>query len=142
MPFKRSITPCTPQSDGGSTTSSSDHRRKSKRLRSTSPWSTTDYSKDLPPIKIYILPAKFDNDAFQNLVGLAEGRFLRDDESGVPSMNMRSVEVTANLQAADVIVTAIRTRPRLERHISWSLAVGTIRVENACRHCRGCPSDV
>ncbi|KIM63986.1 hypothetical protein SCLCIDRAFT_116236 [Scleroderma citrinum Foug A] len=122
MPFKRSITPCTPQSDGASSGSSSGARRKSKHPRSSSPWNTPAHSKDLPPIKICILSAKFDSDAFHNLVGLAEGRLLRDDQSSASSVNARSVEVAANIQEADVIVTAIRTRPRLERHVSWSLA--------------------
>ncbi|KAL4079258.1 hypothetical protein J3A83DRAFT_4356177 [Scleroderma citrinum] len=122
MPFKRSLTPCTPLSDDENSSCSSNMLRNSKRPRSSSPWNTTQSSKDLPPIKIYVLSAKFDNNTFQNLLGLAERCSLRDDESGDASVNVRNMEVAANPQEADVIVTAIHTRPRLERHISWSLA--------------------
>ncbi|KAI6125473.1 hypothetical protein EV401DRAFT_1937739 [Pisolithus croceorrhizus] len=122
LPPKRTHKLRTPESDGeDSGDSYSDFRRDLKRARSNSPWNITDNaSADNSPLKIYVLSAKFDSTTYQSLVSLVEDRFLSVGENQHPPM--RRIELGANIEEADVIVTAIRTRSRLERHVSPSLA--------------------
>ncbi|KAI5988094.1 hypothetical protein EDD15DRAFT_2172942 [Pisolithus albus] len=122
LPPKRTHKDRTPESGGEDSDSSySDLRRDSKRARSNSPWNITNNDiADYTPLKIYVLSAKFDSTAYQNLVSLVE-----DCSSSVGENQyspVRRIELSANLEEADIIVTAIRTRSRLERHVNPSLA--------------------
>ncbi|KAI6148381.1 hypothetical protein BKA82DRAFT_4136271 [Pisolithus tinctorius] len=123
MSPKRTRKP-TPKSDGeDSSDSYSDFRHDLKRPRSNSPWNITDNtSADNPPLKIYVLSVKFDATTYQSLVCLVEDCLLRVGKDEHSPATLRRVELSANLEEADVIVTAIRTRPRLERHVNPSLA--------------------
>ncbi|KIK22393.1 hypothetical protein PISMIDRAFT_507148 [Pisolithus microcarpus 441] len=123
LPPKRTHKDRTPESDGKDSDSSySDFRRDLKRARSNSPWNITDNdSADYTPLKIYVLSAKFDSAAYQSLISLVEDRSLSVGEN--QHSPVRRIELSANLEEADVIVTAIRTRSRLERHVNPSLAV-------------------
>ena len=67
-------------------------------------------AKALPKVKVYIVEAKIDSPSLAGLVRAAE-------------QNAKSV--CRDPQEADVIITAIGMRKRLERHISWELAVST-----------------
>ncbi|KAI6168697.1 hypothetical protein EDD17DRAFT_1529443 [Pisolithus thermaeus] len=122
LPPKRTHKLRTPESDGeDSDDSYSDFRRDLKRARSNSPWNITDNaSADNSPLKIYVLSAKFDSTTYQSLVGLVEDRFLSVGEN--QHSPVRRIELSANTEEADVIITAIRTRSRLERHVNPSLA--------------------
>lgn len=122
LPPKRTHKDRTPESDGEDSDSSySDFRRDLKRARSNSPWNITDNdSADYTPLKVYVLSAKFDSTAYQSLISLVEDRSLSVGEN--QHSPVRRIELSANLEEADVIVTAIRTRSRLERHVNPSLA--------------------
>ncbi|KAI6046446.1 hypothetical protein EDC04DRAFT_2631014 [Pisolithus marmoratus] len=107
--------------DEDSSDSHSDFRRDLKRPRSNSPWNITDSSSaDNSPLKIYVLSAKFELTTYRSLISLVDGCLLRVGQN--PHSPVRRVELTTSLEEADVIVTAIRTRPRLERHVDPSLA--------------------
>ncbi|KAI6009829.1 hypothetical protein EDC04DRAFT_2771985, partial [Pisolithus marmoratus] len=104
----------TPDGEGeDSSDSYSDFRRDLKRPRSNSPWNITDsFSADNSPLKI------------TSCLPIYQPRWkVAFCASGKTRIRLcGGVELTANLEEADVIVTAIRTRPRLERHVNPSLA--------------------
>ncbi|KAI5986846.1 hypothetical protein EDD15DRAFT_2174383 [Pisolithus albus] len=122
LPPRRTHKDRTPESGGEDSDSSySDLRRDSKRARSNSPWNITNNDiADYTSLKIYVLSAKFDSTTYQNLVSLVEDRSLSVGEN--QHSPVRRIELSANLEEADIIVTAIRTRSRLERHVNPSLA--------------------
>ncbi|KAH7883222.1 hypothetical protein F5I97DRAFT_1903328 [Phlebopus sp. FC_14] len=97
--------------------SDSDRGGRSKRLRSSSPWNVA--TRETPaagqPLKVHILPAKLDSLTFTKLVSLVDGKV------GAESRHV-GLEHSGDPQQADVIVTAVRMRPRLERHMDWKLA--------------------
>ncbi|KAG6335491.1 hypothetical protein ID866_3598 [Astraeus odoratus] len=121
MHLKRPHTPRTPQSNDDDSSDSRSEMHPSKRRRSSSPCNIAGSNAELPPLRIYIVSAKLDVAAFQNMVSIVEDHFSRGIQCGASSTT-RSAELTTNLHEADVIVTAVRTRPRLERHVDWSLA--------------------
>jgi len=103
MPFKRPAPIPHPQSGSLSPSETSSFSLPpAKHAR------TSHSEKSLSQVKIYIVQAKLDESALSELLNLAE----RHSE--------RLCEVA---DEADVIITAIRMRRRLERHIPWTLAV-------------------
>lgn len=68
----------------------------------------------LSQIKVHIIQAKLQPDALADLVSLIE------DIS--PPRSLR-LALCADPKQADVVVTAVRMRQRLERHLDWELAV-------------------
>ncbi|KZT33867.1 Nucleotidyltransferase [Sistotremastrum suecicum HHB10207 ss-3] len=100
MPFKRPRPPPVPHASNSSSTStllSTNHEHK--RLRRGC----------LHGIKAYILSAKIDGAEYESLIGEAE-------ENGA--------EICKTPAEADIIVTAIGMKKRLERHIDWNMAKG------------------
>lgn len=65
-------------------------------------------SKALPSVKVYIVQAKLDVPTLIELNALAETHAER---------------VCSNAEDADVIVTVVGMRKRLERHVPWDIAV-------------------
>lgn len=62
----------------------------------------------MPDVTLYIVQAKLDPSSLSELFRLAERHAQR---------------LCSDANEADVIITTIRMRRRLERHIPWSLAV-------------------
>src|SRR5262245_23923106 len=87
---------------------------------SPEPTRTRSCPADKPPplspktIKVHIIQAKLDAKAVSKLFSV-----LDDQRQQAP----RVFELCMNPAIADVIVTAIRMRQRLERHLAWDLAV-------------------
>ncbi|KAK7036418.1 hypothetical protein VNI00_011615 [Paramarasmius palmivorus] len=77
-----------------------------KRRRSVSP-------SDAKTVNVYIVDAKLDAETIAELVSLVE-------ESRI---NKQDLEICPRVEDADVIVTGVRMRKRLERHLEWNLAV-------------------
>lgn len=99
MPFKRPAP--VPESE------SSKRRRQSHS-------SSSILKKTLPNVKVYIVHAKLDAATLVELNALAE----------------KHVEhVCRNAEDADVILTAVGMRKRLERHVPWSIAVSISSTE-------------
>jgi hypothetical protein len=90
-----------------------------KRRRSFSP--DTDASDDgcsdvehEDAIKIFIVPAKLDSSSIEELTSLI------DHACGPSQLSFTLVHEPSE---ADIIVTAVHMRQRLERHVPWSVAV-------------------
>ncbi|KAI1785267.1 Nucleotidyltransferase [Ganoderma leucocontextum] len=105
MPFKR---PAPNPTQSGSQSESQSSRSQSRpppaKQRKTS---TSTTAKALADTKVFIVQAKLDVGSLASLVGLA------DRETG---------GVCRNAKDADVIVTAVSMRRRLERHVPWDIA--------------------
>ncbi|KAF9243165.1 hypothetical protein BU15DRAFT_86558 [Melanogaster broomeanus] len=89
--------------------SDSDREGSSKRRQS---------SVNDRPITVHILPAKLRAGVLEGLINLVENSIGRS----AGRLGGQELELTADLQQADVIVTTVRMRTRLERHVGWELA--------------------
>ena len=89
------------------TQSQSESRAKRQR-RFLQASSHVPSSKALPSVKVYIVQAKLDVPTLIELNALAETHAER---------------VCSNAEDADVIVTVVGMRKRLERHVPWDIAV-------------------
>lgn len=76
-------------------------------------------STDHNPLKIYIVDAKLDDCIAYELRSIVEASDSLFDKHGHPI----SLQLCAQVEDAEVVVTAVRMKQRLERHISWNLAV-------------------
>lgn len=104
MGFKRArSTPIAtpPSSPGSSAPSDSPKSSTSKRKRESA-------QRSLADIPIYIVSAKLDSNSIRELIGIAE-------DAGAT--------VSPTPEGAEVLVTSIGMRRRLERHLDWALAV-------------------
>ncbi len=109
MPFKRPAPDPTPSQPSGSQSESLESSRSPSRPPPTKQRKTSTASTNaLADIKVFIVQAKLDVGTLASLVGLA------DRETG---------GVCKNAQDADVIITAVSMRRRLERHVPWDIAV-------------------
>lgn len=114
MPLKRSHSSSSP-SDGGVLS----NQGPSKRAPASAVPDTREGSVEQYPLRIYIISAKLLPDTLQNLVSLVEKHTAHHGNTA----GAQHFELAADLDHADVIVTAVHTRPRLERHVSWGVAV-------------------
>ncbi|KAL1736401.1 hypothetical protein EV714DRAFT_199088 [Schizophyllum commune] len=101
-PAKRS------RSSSYATSDESDYAPR-KRQRSSS----SDSSDEHRRLKVYIVQAKLSSDEVARLYNLVETHSV---DGGL------DFELAPNPNFADVIVTAVRMRKRLERHVDWELA--------------------
>jgi len=92
-----------------STDSEAEHPRK--RIRSSSPASESEERRTL---KIYIVPAKVNEKEMQEL-----SRMIDDTDH---DEIITRFELTSNHAEADVIITNLRMKKRIERHIPWNIA--------------------
>ncbi|KAG2043799.1 hypothetical protein BDR03DRAFT_989452 [Suillus americanus] len=115
MPFKRPLSSHT--SDDSESISS--HDGPSKRL--SSPW---NLEKD-KAVLVYILRAKIHPETMSELAMLVENykiERVNKSHQGPSVVSELNLELTADVEKADVIVTATNMRQRLERHINWRIA--------------------
>ncbi|KIJ15525.1 hypothetical protein PAXINDRAFT_77120 [Paxillus involutus ATCC 200175] len=114
MPFKRPHSPRSVSSDAGS--SDSDRvQGPSKRVHQSSPPSARQSPVIDHPLRVHILPVKLQSGVLEGLINLVE----KSSSGGVGGQEL---QLTADVEQADVIVTTVHMRPRLERHIDWELA--------------------
>lgn len=117
MPRKRSHSSTSP-SDGAA----SSDQGPSKHTRASSASLSVDaqeISVDQYPLKVYIISAKLSHDVLQNLVSLVEKDIAKQGDG----TGAQHLELTTDVDQANVVVTAVHTRPRLERHVHWDVAV-------------------
>ncbi|KAG0702866.1 hypothetical protein DFH29DRAFT_804345 [Suillus ampliporus] len=107
MPFKR------PLSSHTSDESTSSHDQHSKRVRSSSPWNI----KEEKPLLVYILQAKIHPETMSELTVLVENCKIEQERRPRRIVSELNLELTGDVKKADIIVTAINMRQRLERHI-------------------------
>ncbi|OJA18854.1 hypothetical protein AZE42_05230 [Rhizopogon vesiculosus] len=118
MPFKRPLRSYT--CDDGSL-SPSDRPSSSRRIHSSSPRNIEEEK----PLLIYILPAKIHPEAMSELIMLVEDYKIERVTMGHQGRGVISelnLQLTGDAEKANIVVTAIRMRQRLERHIDSSIA--------------------
>ena len=71
-------------------------------------WKELTSSKGLKDITVFIIQAKLDTQTIGELFDLAE---------------ISGVKLVPSPEDADIVITGIRMRKRLERHIKWEIAV-------------------
>ncbi|KAG1739124.1 uncharacterized protein EDB91DRAFT_1135971 [Suillus paluster] len=117
MPFKRPLSSHT--SDDESLFS---HDQHSKRVCSGSPWNIGEEK----PLLVYILQAKIHPETMSELAALVENYTIERVDSqrnqGPGVVSKLNLELTGDVKKANIIVTAIKMRQRLERHIDWRIA--------------------
>jgi hypothetical protein len=117
MPFKR------PSPVRESSQSSSNTGPPLKRLRSRSPYAfqnrASSSSSRVTVIKVYIVQTKLDPETLLDLYRVVEGHqvFAEPSGSGV------RFDLCQDVDKAEVVVTAVHMRRRLERHVEWDIAV-------------------
>jgi len=114
MPFKR------PSPTRDSSQSSSNTGPRLKRARSRSPsHDQASSSSHITVITVYIVQAKLDPEIVSDLFRVAEGDQVFEDghRNGV------RFNLCHDVGEAEVVVTAVHMRRRLERHIDWGIAV-------------------
>lgn len=109
MGFKRPRPPAKPTASGGSSSNIISTEPPSKKPRDSAP-------AELSGLKIHIVQAKLDAETVTELLGLVE-------DCGAVHVN--------EPEDAEVLVTAITMRRRLERHVPWELAVGIRHLQSA-----------
>jgi len=68
------------------------------------------------PLKVYIVQAKLDEQTIAELYGLIES-------TQVSKEHHLELEICNQVEDADIILTVIQMRKRLERHVDWRIAV-------------------
>lgn len=86
----------------------------SKRKRSCSPDSFSGDSED--QINVFIIDAKLNAETVEELISLIEEFKVKDAT--------KELQLSSNAENADIIITEVRMRKRLERHLDWNTAVG------------------
>lgn len=98
-----------------------------KRIRSSYICSFQDLSSEVQKssLNIYLLDAKLKPDVVEEISALVD-RFHNVDgnSSSKEEFTERELQLCPNVEDADVIITAVRMRKRLERHVNWNIAVG------------------
>ncbi|KIJ65936.1 hypothetical protein HYDPIDRAFT_174727 [Hydnomerulius pinastri MD-312] len=117
MPFKRHHSTGTGPND--TSDSDSDGEGPLKRMRSSSPWNFQESS--VHPLRVYILPAKLETGTLEDLINLVEENSAQV-HTGSGRVREQNLELTGDLEQADIIVTTVHMRRRLERHVDWELA--------------------
>ncbi|KAJ2924272.1 hypothetical protein H1R20_g12822, partial [Candolleomyces eurysporus] len=100
---------------------SSPRRSKKRRRRSRAgAGAAADSSSEdeARPLRVYIVQAKLTPDAINELYQLVE-----DFASSHPETEAMEMELCSDAKKADIVVTAVHMKPRLERHIDWSIAI-------------------
>ncbi|KAG9312111.1 hypothetical protein JVU11DRAFT_7398 [Chiua virens] len=120
MPLRRSHTPISPTASGVPSDQTPSGSNRVEYAHSASPpMNTRESSVDQYPTRIHILSTKIQPGVLDELVSLVERSttaLSHGDRVG------SHLELATDSDHADVIVTAIHTKPRLERHITWDVA--------------------
>lgn len=74
-------------------------------------------------VKLYLVQAKLNAQTISELFSLAESHNLRVSKSRKDAKGETKLELCPTAEESDIIITNVRMRKRLERHIDWDLAV-------------------
>ncbi|KAH0829157.1 hypothetical protein J3R83DRAFT_2666 [Lanmaoa asiatica] len=116
MPLKRSHSSAWP--NGGAVLSDQGPSKRAHADSASPTADTRETSVDQSPLRVYIISAKLLPGVLENLVSLVENHAVQHGGK----VGAQNLELTADSDHADVIVTAVHTRPRLERHVNWEVA--------------------
>ncbi|KAE9411611.1 Nucleotidyltransferase, partial [Gymnopus androsaceus JB14] len=90
----------------------------SKRKRSCSPDSFfSDVSES--PLYVFLVDAKLNGETIEELISLVDQFNLNDTAKSQTGVEL---QLSLNAEDADIIVTEVRMRARLERHLDWVTA--------------------
>ncbi|KAJ7125118.1 hypothetical protein C8R44DRAFT_782368 [Mycena epipterygia] len=73
-------------------------------------------------VKLYLVQAKLNAQTISELFSLAERHNLRVSKSRKDARDETKLELCPAAEESDIIITNVRMRKRLERHIDWDLA--------------------
>ncbi|RXW14888.1 hypothetical protein EST38_g10962 [Candolleomyces aberdarensis] len=94
-------------------------KKRQRRSRAGAGAAADSSSEDeARPLRVYIVQAKLTPDAINELYQLVE-----DFASSRPETEAMEMELCSDAKKADIVVTAVHMKPRLERHIDWSIAM-------------------
>ncbi|KAF9529665.1 DNA polymerase mu [Crepidotus variabilis] len=99
-----------------SSASDSEDERASKRFRECSPSEIT--WKENRPLKVYVVQTKIEEKDLQALFNTIESTQSNNE---APALAFQLV-LASEYEDADIIITSIRMKKRLERHVSWDIA--------------------
>ena len=105
---------------GSLSSSDSASERPSKRPRSDSIASEWDGHSNCK-LKVSILQPKLDEKTITHLYDLVDAHAPESQNDGSEHLEL---VLCNDIKDADVIITGIRMRKRLERHVDWNIAVG------------------
>ncbi|KAJ2917762.1 hypothetical protein MD484_g2678, partial [Candolleomyces efflorescens] len=111
-------------------------RRSKKRQRTAAGTGDSDAEDQTRPLRVYIIQAKLTPDAINELYQLVE-----DFASSRLKTEAMEMVLCSDAKKADIIITAVHMKPRLERHINWSVA--NWRAKYACQRASPlvCPNE-
>ncbi|CAA7260552.1 unnamed protein product [Cyclocybe aegerita] len=98
---------------------SSSSERSRKRFRSSSLAGSLDNDDGNSPLKVYIVQAKIDQDELLELFSFVENQ---GNEEPTGFEQRLQLELCSDFKDANIIITKVRMRKRLERHIDWGIA--------------------
>ena len=75
----------------------------------------SDSDEEKESLKVHIVQTKLTSEAIDELYNLVE------------TASALQLEIAPNVEDASIVITAVRMRNRLERHIPWNIAVGPRR---------------
>jgi hypothetical protein len=94
-----------------------------KRPLSSSDDSESNDERQDNTVLVYILRAKIHPETMSELTSLVENYQFERVNNRPSVVSDRNLELTADVEKADIIVTATNMRQRLERHVDWRIAV-------------------
>lgn len=101
----------------------SDEEREHKRFRSSSP---EEHSWDSHrSLKVYVVQEKIEENHLVELF---------DSIESTAKTSSFLLEPVSDYRGADIIVTNIHMRKRLERHVPWNVAVSGLRLTSTASH--------
>ncbi|KAJ3514756.1 hypothetical protein NLJ89_g2187 [Agrocybe chaxingu] len=99
---------------------SSSSERSRKRLRSSSHAGSVDDDDRNSPLKVYIVQAKIDQNELLELFSLVESQ---GNEREPSKFQQRfQLELCSDFKDAGIVITKVRMKKRLERHVDWNIA--------------------
>ncbi|KAG1760599.1 hypothetical protein EDD22DRAFT_72295 [Suillus occidentalis] len=93
-----------------------------KRPLSSSDDSESNDERQDNTVLVYILRAKIHPETMSELTSLVENYQFERVNNRPSVVSDRNLELTADVEKADIIVTATNMRQRLERHVDWRIA--------------------
>jgi DNA polymerase mu len=94
-----------------------------KRPLSSNDDSESNDERQDKTVLVHILQAKIHPETMSELTSLVENYQFERVNNRPSVVSDRNLELTADVEKADIIVTATNMRQRLERHIDWRIAV-------------------
>ncbi|KAJ3748630.1 hypothetical protein DFH05DRAFT_1473480 [Lentinula detonsa] len=104
-------------------TSSPPHKRR--RSSSSNSYTAANSDAEESPLNVFLLDAKMKPETIEELLSIIDN-FRNVDENlslkEKSGSSERELHLCPNMKDADVVITVVHMRKRLERHVDWSIA--------------------